>query len=921
MVQSSSVSSASDDLVRPLRTTEVDLGWERFPDSSVERTIGDLFLECANRHADREAISSPSATWTYRALEGEVRRMAGGITTVVGSDHGRPVALLCNHDGPLIAAMMAVLCAGHAVIILDTTLPYEQNTMILDAAEPALLLADAVHIETASRLASRASCECRELDELIGDFSPPTSMSSSSPAMLAFTSGTSDTPKGAIINHGVILNAVRGGKNALGQVPDDRLPLFFPLSLTIAAFPVFLALLNGSCVAVLDVRAVGIAPIANFLERERITLAFLAPTVVRFMLDGIGEQRFKHLRMVMLAGEPVDSEILASTCAAFRCEEMAVAYGITETGLLAIAVYRHDDLPDGDVTCGYAIPEVDLVIVDDNGQPVEPGTVGEIVVVSDHLFDGYVGRPELDRLVLADDPTGMTSRPAYRTGDLGRVDNDGVLTLEGRSGSSVKVRGRMVALGEVEKSIRELDNVLDAAVLATPLDDVVELVAYVVPKDTAEAEPIRWRASLLAREEPHRVPTRWVALDQLPLLPNGKVNRRALPLPALSHGPRGVREPMSPNEGRTTRRIVRDLWEELLPISSIGEDEDFFELGGDSLLAARMLVMLEHRTGLMVPMGQLIHARTVRDLAAVLNRLSSDSAEPSSAVTCVQRGKESVLPRLWFVHDLQGSAFRARHVAVALGAQQPVWGFESPFLTGRRNNFSTMEAFAANYVNEMRGSQPQGPYWLAGYSFGGICAYEMARQLSEAGQDVAFLGVIDIGPGFRGRGWNSRRSPLRPWFGIAPPPEEGATLVDAVGHYRSMAMESPARFARHMMVRTGVSRVVDPVRFELDLKRKGVVRPEWRLWYSWEEHWKLLARHWGQSGGYPGSIDLFWATETASSDATMGWDPMTADLRVHIFSGDHFGVLEERGADSLAAALETAIAETISRGGYQYPIR
>ncbi|MCZ7628987.1 MAG: AMP-binding protein [Microthrixaceae bacterium] len=495
----------------------------------MERTIGELFAESADRHADREAITSPTVRWTYRELAEEVRRMAGGIASEVGSDHGRSIAILCDHDGPLIAALMAVICAGHAVVIVDPTAPLDQNSKVLDEARPAIVLADELHREAAGRLAKHAGCQCLELSGLNGAFQPPTWVDTHSPAMLAFTSGTSDTPKGAVINQGVVLNAARGGQNALGLTPDDRLPLLFPLSLTIAAFPVFLALLTGACVAVLDVRAVGIAPIAGLFERERITIAFLAPTVARFMLDGISGQRFEDLRMVMLAGEPVDSEILAGTCAAFGCDEMAVAYGITETGLLTIAVYSHDNLPRGAVSCGYPIPEVDLVIVDDNGVVVGPDQVGEIVVVSNHLFDGYVGRPELGRLVLGEDPSGRSSRSSYRTGDLGRVDENGVLTLEGRSGSSVKVRGRMVGLGEVETDIRDLENVLDSAVLATPLDGVVELVAYVVPKDMAEAEPTRWRAALLANREPYRVPTRWVTLDEFPLLPNGKVNRRALP--------------------------------------------------------------------------------------------------------------------------------------------------------------------------------------------------------------------------------------------------------------------------------------------------------------------------------------------------------------------------------------------------------
>jgi thioesterase domain-containing protein len=334
-------------------------------------------------------------------------------------------------------------------------------------------------------------------------------------------------------------------------------------------------------------------------------------------------------------------------------------------------------------------------------------------------------------------------------------------------------------------------------------------------------------------------------------------------------------------------------------------DEDFFELGGDSLLAAQMLIEVERTLGDVVPMSDLVHARTVRGLAEVIATRRADGGvgAATSTVACVQAGDESARPRLWFVHDLQGSAWRIRHLAAALGPDQPVWSFESPLLRGEPDRFGSLDTFVARYLTDLRAAQPTGPYWVAGYSFGGICAYEMARQLRKDGEDVAFVGVVDVGPGYRGPGWDELRSPLRPWFGVAPPPPAGSGPLQKLRHYRAMIETSPKGALRHVMVRSGLARVVDPIRFRRDLHTRGQVRPEWRLWYAWEEHWKLAATAWDRDSRYDGLVHLFWATASAASDATMGWGPLVGELDIVRFPGDHEGILEPHGAPALADVL------------------
>jgi amino acid adenylation domain-containing protein len=883
----------------------------------------------AAERPDHVALRSPAGSWTYAQLEALVRARAGAIQARLPGAGPTPVAVLADHDGPLVATILAIIAAGHIVVVVDPLAPADQAVHVLDESATPLLVHDDARAAAAADLAARtrasvATVGLDRLDQEVHPFVEP-DLGPDAPLMLAFTSGTSGASKAAVITHGVLLNLIRGATNALGIGPEDRMPMLFPTSLAVAAYPMFLPLLNGGTLATLDVRSVGLAPVADFLVEERITLAYLAPTVVRFLVDALAERSLPDLRMIALGGEVVDAEVARLTAELFAPRHLANGFGTTETGVITLYVFAPDEVPvEGAVPVGYPVPEVELRILDDRGAEVPVGESGEVAISSPYVFAGYWGHPELTDRVLGPDPAGREGWRSYRTGDLGRLDEHGALTVLGRLDTKVKVRGRFVVLGDVEADLHALDEIADAAVAAVERNGHTELLAVIVPATGATIDPPALRARLLETREAYRVPGSWAVVSELPQLPNGKVDRQRL----TDLGPDGpspsevlereFAQADAPERDRLAR-VLRDIWELLLPTPVVGLDDDFTHLGGDSLLAAQMLVLAEERLGITVPMGELVRARTIRQLVEVILRIVRQGELEPPVVSCVQAGDDAARPRLWFVHDLQGSAYRVRHLAAALGPDQPVWSFESPLLRGEPNPFGSLEAFASRYVRDLRASQPEGPYWVAGYSFGGICAYEIARQLVRDGEEVAYCGVVDVGPGYRGPGWGDRRSPFRPWFGVAKPPPEGATPRQVIDHYVAMAKASPLGAARHLMVRSGLARVVDPVRFRADLRRHGRIRPQWRLWYAWEEHWQLATKRWNRANTYDGRVDLFWADDTPSSDATLGWGPLVADLEVHRFAGDHMGILEPRGAPQLAAALRASLDARLDARGRPHP--
>lgn len=336
-----------------------------------------------------------------------------------------------------------------------------------------------------------------------------------------------------------------------------------------------------------------------------------------------------------------------------------------------------------------------------------------------------------------------------------------------------------------------------------------------------------------------------------------------------------------------------EIWGTLLGTDPVPRDRDLFELGAYSLLAARSLVLLEQRTTIRLPMAVFLDTTTIDGLTAAAHQVSggeTNGPADDPTVVCIQSGDPG-RPPLFVTHDLQGSAWRFRPLAEAVGGDQPVYGFESPMLEGRLDH-PTIEALATFYVEAMQGVRPTGPYRLCGYSFGGILAFEMARLLRGTGQEVEVLGVIDVGPGYRGLDYSRRSLPPLPY------------LHDAVARSDGRLPRWAAPIRRLWLNQRVLARG-----WRRTLASGDAVAPDQRLWFAWWAHWNLVGPRWSASD-YDGRVDLFWADTTRvvdATDPTMGWGEHATEVVVHRVPGRHESLMAPPTVDVIGAALRSLL--------------
>ena len=711
-------------------------------DEPWSRSFTGRFEQVAGRFPDSPAFASPGESLTYREAREQVDAMARALLARRRpGEPPAPVGVLVGASVDSLTALLAAARTGHLVVPLDSQLPVERLREIAALAQLGTCVTDSSRPEQARALLGHVP-DVVSTAELLGEADRlqavrplPPAGEGADPLFAVFTSGSTGHPKGVLMTHDIFLDGASTARDRFGLTSADRVALVLPPAFAAGAIVLATAVLNGACTWLFDPRRHGARALADAVTAHRVTTFHATPHLLRSVLATLAPgEVLPTLRLVTTAWEAVfgrDVDQLAAPVhpgtAFWNC------VGSSETGCVAgFRLVCGAPVPKAAVPAGVPEPGMEVRVLLADGSPAPPGEPGEVFVTSAHLSAGYWNDPVRTAERFTSEADGRTT---YRMGDLGRLDAAGDLHVLGRVDGAVKVRGYFVHLTEVEAEVLASPSVGEAAVVAVEAAGTQRLVAYVAPAPDAPVEsPAALRRRLRARLPEYMVPADVVPMTALPHNERGKVDRTALP-------PVPARGPAAPLSGATEVALAW-TWAELLGLagpSAIGPDDDFQQLGADSLTVEEMLARVEEEFGVPLTASDLVIAPTLRAFA---RRVGSGPGALPRHPTAVPLSTRTVVPVLFCFAGAGALAMSFTPLARSV-RDRPVVAFQASGSEARALPDRSVEAAARRHLRELRLVQPRGPYVLLGHSMGGLIALEVAQRLTAAGEEVSCVVLVD----------------------------------------------------------------------------------------------------------------------------------------------------------------------------------
>jgi amino acid adenylation domain-containing protein len=851
-----------------------------FPSS---QSIHQLFEVQAERTPDAPAVVFEGRQLTYGELNERANRL-GRYLKRLGVGPDLSVGICMEQSLEMIVAMIGVLKAGGAYVPLDSSYPKERLAFMLRDCDAPVLI-------TQQQFAG-AFTDCRAKiifldkdEDKIGSEDQGNlieAVAADHVAYVIYTSGSTGQPKGVMISHRAV-NRLVINSDYVRLDATDVVAQASNVSFDAATFEIWGALLNGAKLVVID-KATLLSPAAfsDAIERQAITALFLTTALFNQMVRQAPAALGK-LRYLLFGGESADAQRVRELLDQGRPEHLLHVYGPTETTTFA-SWYPVHTVATGATTVpiGRPIANTEIYILDGDLNPVPTGVNGELYIGGPGVARGYLNRPELtDEKFIAHPFSTVEGVRLYRTGDLARYLSDGNVEFVGRIDHQVKIRGFRIELGEIEAALNQYQAVRESVVLARD-DHPGEkyLVAYVVPQPGAQVTAEKLRVVLRERLPEYMVPASYVVMAALPLTPNGKVDRKALPKPQSTgvNDSNGYRAPRTPMEAR-----LAELWAEVLKVERVGIDENFWDIGGHSLVAVQLTSEMERRLNCGIPVALLFKLPTIAQLA---EELEPQPRGQSGSILAVQL--KGSMPPFFCVHGY--AAYR--HIARQLSPRWPFHGLGLHF-GGRRVRRTRVEDQARAHLQEIYAVQPNGPYYLAGHSIGGMIAYEIAQLLRRDGHEVAFVGLIDtIAPQQRAA------SNWKLTDGVGKCRNQLARLnaAGSLGHLAKMIkasaqwrLKAAQCYGYHLTDRALPTDLLTFYVDELVFRRK----------YA-----KAQRRYRAQP--YGGRVDYFRAAQGRND--VDEWQVLTNQrLVIHEIPGNHLTMIENDGAAELARSIKACL--------------
>jgi amino acid adenylation domain-containing protein len=703
--------------------------------------VHQLFKAQATRRPEAVAVAFGDEQVSYGELERRANRLANHLRAGGVGIESR-VGVCLNRSVEMVVAVLGVLKAGGAYLPLDPEYPMERLGHMLEDAEVGVALTQYGLKERLPAYVGRTVCLNEEWERISNESEddPGVEVDGANPAYVIYTSGSTGRPKGVMIQHRSVVNLAAALHKAVYVDCGEslRVTLNAPLSFD-ASVKQLVQLLFGHTLCVLpEELRIDARELLSYLRHHAIDVLDCTPSQLRSLMD-VGLTRDSHSspKVALVGGEAID-DAMWSALSASQPTGFYNVYGPTECTVDSAVCRVSDEIAKP--TIGRPVANAQIYLLNTQLRPAPIGAPAELYISGHGLARGYLNSPELtaERFM----PNPFSQQPGerlYRTGDLGRYLTDGNIEFIGRADEQVKIRGYRVELGEIERALRQQAGISDVAVVAREAEHGDKrLVAYVVAEPGTDPNFGELRSALRQCLPDYMVPAEWMKLERLPLTASGKLDRKRLPAPSDA---RQLSEESYVAPRDALELQLARIWESLLGVHPVGVKDNFFELGGHSLLAVSLMAKIRAAIGRELPLSSLFQGATVESLASML-RQEASSMSWSCLVELQASGSQ---PPLFFAHPAGGVALCYLDLARCLGSDQPFYGFQTPGLYGERDYFTSIEAMASHYIEAMRTVQPEGPYFLGGWSLGCIIAYEMAQQLVAQGQKVSQLLLLDCG--------------------------------------------------------------------------------------------------------------------------------------------------------------------------------
>ncbi|MEM8638458.1 MAG: amino acid adenylation domain-containing protein [Cyanobacteria bacterium P01_G01_bin.54] len=871
-------------------------------------------LEAFNHHVQcqghKVAIDCQEQTLTYQALQNQINQLANYLEQK-GVTVGTRVGLCLERGTDAVIGLLALLHLGATYLPLDPTYPAERLAYMLAEVKPFLVLAQEQTLDCLPDTTIATLCLEREQANIQAHSMERSAQrpSGETLAYIMYTSGSTGKPKGVKMPRVNVERYIQAIVEILDLHKEDIYLHTASFSFSSSIRQLLVPLSQGATV-VLTTSAQSKNPLAllRLMSAKNVTISDTVASVWRSVLQAVNslepatktELLTNSLRLVLLSGALTTCSVLQRIRQNLKSRPQIInIYGQTETiGVCAYRVPEDFAQTDGYVPVGLPYAHNRAYVLDEARQPVQAGEIGELYVSGGCIFAGYLNRPDLTESVLSTNPWAASEQEQadfcsqlYKTGDVACQTPAGVLEIRGRTDFQVKIRGMRIELGEIESAIEKGLIGKEAIVLAkTNARDELSLVAYIVPQPDVAQLSSKALTRRLKQELEKTLPSNWlpelvVPLTALPLTPNGKRDRLQLPAPdwsALSSESDGV------SQSNTETQLVQ-IWSELFGFKP-GLKDNFFDLGGNSLMAVQLFAKLERSFGKKLSLNHLLEHPTIPTLGTYLE---SEHHQEESIILVPLRKGESQAPPLFCIHAVGGGVMFYRRLLPYLSLEQTVYGVQSRGFDGVEEPLNTVSEMAQLYLQSIRQIYPEGPIYLVGHSFGGFVAYEMAQQLHQQGEEPGLLILLDVKTPKLVKSRLSKRQLIKTvtWNLWQLPNSQKLKYIrkSIKWFYRKRKTKQDRKYAEEL-------RVQNP-----DIRMFNVLGPNYQAQESY------------QPKSYSGDLVLCRASiqsPRSAKNRALGWDELVdGAIRIHTIPGQHLTILDEPNVQELGKVLRLYLGE------------